>query len=643
MSLRRFVPALLCLVAYALAVPMLDARSLWGDEAFSVWASRQSVSDLLRGLDAQPPLYHLLLKLGRAGFGESVFALRYVSALCVVAAVPLVHRAARALAGPAAARLATLAIALSPMATYYAQEARMYAPALTFVCASMALTAHGVSRGALRTRGWAALACVSLGALFSHFFTAPILAVNALALGSPTLRAVAARGIGNREWGSTQKSAAPISHPLSPIPFLATHAAVALVFGAWFFGVQWRVLTRASPTARVGLPPLHEIADNVQRGLAGVVFGVKFEPWHAPVAVGLFLAALFGVRFTRRRTAAAWAAASCAFVFATASKSGVIPDFHPRYLLFALPAAALAVGAWRAGAPGALRRWTPVALVVAVSLIGQAAFLDGNWQKSRYDEMMRLLRERTRAGDVAVLLNSDQYPLAEYYGPAGAPTWILDNGSWSEEKRGAQLAKFESFAGAAGRVWLVKYGWAATPGLQSAIEGQLAGAGVRAYQGEFGDAVLTLYARAMYEDGDAPVQPVGARFGDAIVLDGARLRTRTRDAVFAPGDPIALDLVWRAAARPPAEYTVFVHLRRSDDGVQIAANDSPPANGAAPTGGWDVGRVITDSRGILIPADAAPGVYRIIVGLYSYPSFERLTVDGTAETEYVLREVEIVK
>jgi hypothetical protein len=638
MTLRRFAPALFCLVAFALAVPMLGARSLWGDEAFSVWASRQSVADLLRGLDAQPPLYHLLLKLGRAGFGESVFALRFVSVLCVVAAVPFVHRAARALAGPSAARLATLVVALSPMATYYAQEARMYAPALLFVCAAMAVTARGLAHGALRTRHWVALVFASLGALFSHFFTVPILAVNGLAL--------LGRGEGKERKEGREKRKernactmldSLFPHSSSLFSLLAAHAAIALVFGAWFFGVQWRVLTRASPTRAAGLPPVHEIVDNVQRGLAGLVFGLKFEAWHAPAAIALFVAALVGVRFVRRRTALAWAAVSCAFVFATASKSGVIPDFHPRYLLFVLPAAALAVGAWRAGAPGLLRRWAPVALVVGASVVGQAAFFDMSWQKSRYDEMMRLLRERARAGDAVVLLNSDQYPLAEYYGPAGAPTWILDNGLWSDDERSEQLAQFSSFAAQASRVWLVKYGWAATPGLRSAIEQQLAGEGVRAYQGEFGDVVATLYARAA--DGDVPVQPSGARFGDAIVLDGARVR----GAVFAPGDPIALDLIWRAAARPAADYTVFVHLRRSDDGAQIAANDSPPSNGAAPTSGWSAGGVITDSRGILIPADAAPGVYRIIVGLYSYPSFDRLAVDGTAETEYVLREVEIVK
>lgn len=638
MQLRRFAPAFFCLIAYVLAVPLLGARSLWGDEAFSVWASGQSVLDLLRGIDAQPPLYHLMLKLGRAGFGDSVFALRYVSVLCGVLCVPLVFRTAQALAGSSAARAAALAAACAPIMIYYQQEARMYAAAALFACAAMAITARGVTRGALRRREWAALALASLGALFGHFFTLPILAVNAVALLTNEIREKRRERKEERETVHSRREKPLFSLVSSLFPFFFTHLAIALAFGAWFFGLQWRVLTRASPTRAAGLPPLAEIIDNVQRGVAGLIFGLKFEAWHAPTALALFVAALLGVRFARNRLAATWVAASCIFVFATASRSGIIPDFHPRYLLFAFAPLAIAAGAWRAASPGLLRRWTPIVLVLGAALVGQAAFFDFEWKKSRYDELMRLLRERARPGDVAALLNSDQYPLVEYYGPAGASTWILDNGLWAAAREAEQLAQFERFAGDATRVWLVKYGWASTPGLRSALERRLTAGGVRLYEGEFGDAVLTLYERADAA-GDLPLRPAGARFGESIVLEASR----TRGAQFAPGDAIALDLIWRATAQPRADYTVFVHLRRSDDGAQVAANDSPPLAGAAPTTGWSAGSVITDVRGIAIPADAAPGVYRIIVGMYAYPSFERLHIDGGAETEYVLREVEIVK
>ena len=640
MQLRRFAPVLFCLLAYALAAPLLDARSLWGDEAFSVWASRQSVLDLLRGLDAQPPLYHLLLKLGRAGFGESVFAVRYVSLMCGVLCVPLVFVAARRLTGVRAARLAMLVTATAPIMTYYQQEARMYAPATLFTCVAMAVTARGVTLGALRVRDWAVLVFASLGALFGHFFTLPILAVNAVALGIGVLpKGVLQRnGTGDRERGSAKKFLFLFPIPYSLIPWFVSHAAIAVGFGVWFFGLQWRVLTRASPTRAASLPPLAEIVDNVQRGIAGLVFGLDSAAWHAPAAIVLFCVGLIGARFARSRLAWAWVGASCIFVFATASRSGIIPDFHPRYLLFVFAPAAIAVGAWRAGSAGVLRRWVPVGLALFAALVGQAAFFNPDWKKSRYEEMTHVLRERVRDGDAAVLLNSDQYPLAEYYGPVGAPTWILDNGLWDEADEAEQLTQFEQFAGESPRIWLVKYGWASTPGLRSAIERKVAASGVRLYEGEFGDVVLTLYERTNAA-GDLPLRPAGARFGDAIVLEGSRVR----GAQFAPGDAIALDLVWRAAAKPTANFTVFVHLRRSADGAQIAANDSPPLNGAAPTGGWSVGQVITDVRGVAVPSDAAPGAYRIIVGMYAYPSFERLAIDGGEETEYVLREVEIVK
>jgi hypothetical protein len=86
-----------------------------------------------------------------------------------------------------------------------------------------------------------------------------------------------------------------------------------------------------------------------------------------------------------------------------------------------------------------------------------------------------------------------------------------------------------------------------------------------------------------------------------------------------------------------------MHLRRADDGAQIAALDSPPQNGAAPTSGWMPGQVITETRAVPIPSDAPIGDYHVIIGWYLYPSFERLTIDGEATTEYIAARVRVVK
>ena len=106
---------------------------------------------------------------------------------------------------------------------------------------------------------------------------------------------------------------------------------------------------------------------------------------------------------------------------------------------------------------------------------------------------------------------------------------------------------------------------------------------------------------------------------------------------------MTLDLVWRAERKPEADYTVFMHLRRADDGEQIAALDSPPQNGAAPTSGWSPGQVITETRAVPIPPDAPAGEYNVIIGLYQYPSFERLTIDDQGLTEYIAARIRVIE
>jgi uncharacterized membrane protein len=117
----------LCGLAFALGTFALDARSLWGDEAFSVWASKQSALALIGGLDAQPPLYHLALGLARAIWGEMVFALRFLSVICAVLLVAVGARLGWQIGGPRAAIPAASLLATLPILLYYAQEARMYA------------------------------------------------------------------------------------------------------------------------------------------------------------------------------------------------------------------------------------------------------------------------------------------------------------------------------------------------------------------------------------------------------------------------------------------------------------------------------------------------------------------------------------
>jgi hypothetical protein len=63
--------------------------------------------------------------------------------------------------------------------------------------------------------------------------------------------------------------------------------------------------------------------------------------------------------------------------------------------------------------------------------------------------------------------------------------------------------------------------------------------------------------------------------------------------------------------------------------------------GTRPTTTWAPGEVITDTRALALPATLPPGKYRLVVGWYRYPSFERPTLAGSAETEVILETIEV--
>jgi hypothetical protein len=223
----------------------------------------------------------------------------------------------------------------------------------------------------------------------------------------------------------------------------------------------------------------------------------------------------------------------------------------------------------------------------------------------------------------------------DYYGPTGLQSWIVSNDDLSRDVD-AVKSQFDAFTRDKPRVWLVNYGWAMALQPRSIVEQQLDAKSVRTYSQGFQDASLALYDLRS-TGAAAPVESQDVGFGEQIKLIGVRERAKE----FAPGDTITLDLLWRAEKKPDADYTVFMHLRNAGDGGQIAAFDSPPLNGAAPTSGWSPGDVITDTRGIQIPDDAKPGEYQLVIGWYRYPSFERLKLDGQDATEFVVSRINI--
>jgi len=121
-------------------------------------------------------------------------------------------------------------------------------------------------------------------------------------------------------------------------------------------------------------------------------------------------------------------------------------------------------------------------------------------------------------------------------------------------------------------------------------------------------------------------QPVQAKLGSAIALMGYRLAS---DRVQAGG--IAdLTLYWQAEQPITQSFTVFVHIV-DGEGKVVAQQDNEPNGGRYPTSAWVVAKTIRDSYSVQLPADLPPGRYLISIGMYEWPSLQRLAVTQADE------------
>ncbi len=122
---------------------------------------------------------------------------------------------------------------------------------------------------------------------------------------------------------------------------------------------------------------------------------------------------------------------------------------------------------------------------------------------------------------------------------------------------------------------------------------------------------------------NVPQQREDVRFGDHITLDGFTLPTQQ----LSPGDILQLDLFWHTDATLNERYKVFVHVL--DANGQIAAQtDREPGGGLNPTTNWGSNEVVIDRYGVLIPENAANGVYTVEIGLYDLANVRLKMADG---------------
>jgi len=87
-----------------------------------------------------------------------------------------------------------------------------------------------------------------------------------------------------------------------------------------------------------------------------------------------------------------------------------------------------------------------------------------------------------------------------------------------------------------------------------------------------------------------------------------------------PGDSLTLVTAWRLA-RPLPDASLFAHLLGPDGPLAVA--DGLGAPGEA----WIAGDVLLQRQVIAVPADASPGEYPLVVGVYDQNDWRRLMTD----------------
>jgi len=128
-------------VLFAFIISGLTDYELWGDEAWSLWAVRESFPQTIYRVaaDVHPPFYFILLDVWGVLAGDSVYASRYLSALFGMLALATTYRFGKQLFDEWTGLVALVWLGTHNFFIYYTRDIRMYPLLLWMATLSMLL------------------------------------------------------------------------------------------------------------------------------------------------------------------------------------------------------------------------------------------------------------------------------------------------------------------------------------------------------------------------------------------------------------------------------------------------------------------------------------------------------------------------
>ena len=136
--------------------------------------------------------------------------------------------------------------------------------------------------------------------------------------------------------------------------------------------------------------------------------------------------------------------------------------------------------------------------------------------------------------------------------------------------------------------------------------------------------------------------------GRAVPLDarwnGIRLLAfQLTNRQVRPGEKLALDLYWEATEPVGEDLMTLIQLV-DEDGQFLMYADGSPTAGRDTTDRWPVGVPLASQHLLPVPADGAPGTYRLTISVHPFGASAWLPVTGpggAARGDHLLLPVEV--
>jgi hypothetical protein len=596
---------LFVILAFALRVYQLDAKSIWLDEGTSLnrasgdlafILSNKVISGGITSTDPHPPLYFLLLHFMIKIAGDSDFSLRFPSVFFGVLIVPLVYFMGKRLYDTQTGLVAAFLTVLSPFYLWYSQEARMYT-LLTFLglLSAHCLLHTSEDRGIVWIIGFA-LSAIAM--TYTSFFGFVFLVFEViLGLGLVWTR---------RSWRILLTLMLVCLAPLPSALYFINLRSSGVGYG------------------------VNDLATILRDVLNSFNFGLSFDPTQLYFLNWVFVIIFFGALFAPTKSfRLPWRRSLFlfAYVLVPSATLYLIIMLRPiyrgsRYLMVITPAYYLGLSA---GLMVIKRRMVPIFGLCLAVIIGGMVFSDYNYffdpsyLKEDYRSVARYIEEHSQSGDVFVGDREDSFAFDHYYsGPL--PTVFLP-------RQGKDIVMdVQETSGQYDRIWLLDdrlFDHDPQGRVRAWLDNRLFKTATLVFPSYGSSPTLLAYLTTspLLDRLPAVRYPLEASFGGKIALRGYDLPLGVPPA----GERLRLTLYLQAEQALEEDYKISVRLVDAE-GHLWGQYDNLPLNGAFPTSHWSPETTVREWCDVPIQPGTPPGSYWLELRMYRPGTAEDLEV-----------------